>query len=203
MDTDGGPARETLEDLLGDRIVSWARLEPWSVMRCQLEKARVPVIVKWRRSGAVRSDRRQILVEHASLIFLQDIGVTSAPRLLASDLAAGLLVMEDLAPRRALDQQIREAGVAGAWAGLAAFAQASGELAARTSGRRAEFEAALIRSGAPPTDQRIVDARAALAMMQGLAGLGLPLGPAVEADLATAFATLLAPGPLQVFSNGD
>jgi len=203
MDTDGGPTRETLEALIGDRIVSWTRLEPWSVMRCHLEQTRASVIVKWRRSGAVRSDHRQILVEHAGLTFLQDIGVASGPRLLASDLAAGVLVLEDLAPRRPLDLQIGEAGVAAAWPGLAAFARATGELAALTTGRGAAFEAALIRSGASSTDHRIAGAQAILAMMRGLEELGLPLGGLVEADLATAFAALQAPGPFQAFSNGD
>ncbi len=203
MDTDGGPTRETLEALIGDRIVSWTRLEPWSVMRCQLEQARASVIVKWRRGGAVRSDPRQILVEHAGLSFLQDIGVASGPRLLASDLAAGVLVLEDLAPRRPLDRQIREAGVAGAWPGLAAFARATGELAALTTGRGAAFEACLIRSGASPIDQRTAEAQATLAMMRRLDALGLPLGRPVEGDLETAFGVLQAPGPFQAFSNGD
>lgn len=203
MDTDGGPTRETLEALIGDRIVSWTRLEPWSVMRCQLEQARASAIVKWRRSGAVRSDPRQILVEHAGLSFLQDIAVRSGPRLLASDLAAGVLVLEDLAPRSALDRQIREAGVAGAWPGLAAFARATGELAALTTGRGAAFEACLIRSGASPIDQRSAEAQATLAMMRRLDALGLPLGRPVEADLETAFGVLQAAGPFQAFSNGD
>ena len=88
MNTEGGPTRERLEALIGDRIVAWVRLEPWSVMRCQLEQARTSVIVKWRRSGAVRSDPRQVLVEHAALTFLQDIGVASGPPLLASALIA-------------------------------------------------------------------------------------------------------------------
>jgi len=203
MNTEGGPTRERLEALIGDRIVAWARLEPWSVMRCQLEQARTSVIVKWRRSGAVRSDPRQVLVEHAALTFLQDIGVASGPRLLASDLAAGVLILEDLAPRRPLDRQIREAGMGGAWPGLAAFAHATGELAALTTGRGAAFEACLIRSGVSPTDHRLAEAQATLAMMRELEDLGLPLGGLVETDLETAFATLRAPGPFQAFSNGD
>ncbi len=203
MTTDDGPTREALEALIGDRIVGGSRLEPWSVMRCQLERSRASVIVKWRRRGAVRNSPRQIIVEHAALTFLQHIGVARGPRLLASDLDAGLLVLEDLAPRRPLDQQIRAAGVASAWPGLAAFVRTMGELAAQTSGRGAAFEACLIRSGASPSDTRIAEAQATLAMMRGLEGLGLSLGGPVETDLATAFATLQAPGPFQAFSNGD
>ena len=73
MNTESGPTREKLEALIGDRIVGWTRLEPWSVMRCHPAQARASMIVKWRRGGAVRSDPRQILVEHAALTFLQDI----------------------------------------------------------------------------------------------------------------------------------
>ena len=47
MTTDDGPTREALETLIGDRIVGGSRLEPWSVMRCQLERSRASVIVKW------------------------------------------------------------------------------------------------------------------------------------------------------------
>lgn len=203
MDTDGGPTRDTLEALIGDRIVRWTRLEPWSVMRCHLAQAGGSVIVKWRRGGAVRSDPRQTLVEHAALGFLQDIGVTSGPRLLASDLAAGVLVLEDLAPRRPLDQQIREAGVVRAWPGITAFARAAGELAALTTGRGAAFEACVIRSGASLIDPRTAEAQATLAMMRRLEDLGLPLGRPVERELETAFGVLQAPGPFQAFSNGD
>jgi hypothetical protein len=203
LDTDDAPTREALEILLGERVVEAVRLGPWSVMRCQLADGPRSVIVKWRRTGSMRTDQGRIAVEHAALAFLTEVGFAKAPRLLASDLKAGLLVLEDLAPRRALDLQLREAGVDGAWEGLVAFVHTAGELAAHTAGRAPAFEALRVRDSVLPSPQTPSAVHASLATLRRLGALGLTAGIKVEADLAAAFASMVEPGPFLAFSNGD
>jgi hypothetical protein len=89
-------------------VRGWERLEPWAVARVLLEGpgATRTAVVKWVRDGPaqVRSEPWRLRAELAALQFLsQDLGLALAPRVIAADARAGLLVMEDLAPRVAGD----------------------------------------------------------------------------------------------------
>jgi hypothetical protein len=68
------------------------------------------VIVKWGWAGPARARTEpwQLRTELAALQFLSDdLGLAIAPRVIAADVPAGFLVLEDLAPRVALDHLIR------------------------------------------------------------------------------------------------
>ena len=76
-----------------------------------------------------------------------DLGLTLAPRVIAADLSAGFLVLEDLAPRMALDQLICRDGAESHLERLAAFARVLGELGAVTVGRAEMFRARCLALG--------------------------------------------------------
>jgi hypothetical protein len=93
-----------LTDLLGAPVAvrRWERLEPWSVARVQLDGAGTnrTVIVKWVRAGPARprTEPWRLPAEQAALQFLSgDLGLALAPRVIAADRPAGLLVLKDLA----------------------------------------------------------------------------------------------------------
>ena len=103
-----------LTDLWGAPVTveRWERLEPWAVARVQLGRADAArtVIVKWVRAGPAegRAEPWRLRTELAALQFLSDdLGLALAPRVIAADVPAGFLVLEDLAPRVALDRLIR------------------------------------------------------------------------------------------------
>ena len=137
------PTPAAIEQLLNDAfgpavVAGWCVLEPWSVLRAEL----VPgppstVIVKWLREdpGGFRSDPAQQLTERAALQFLTDLGLNQSPRVLAADLSASVLVLEDLAPRAPLAALLASHphDVAAA-AGLIEFAATTGCLHAATVG---------------------------------------------------------------------
>lgn len=86
----------------------------------------------------------------AALQFLSDdLGLALAPRVVAADVSAGFLVLEDLAPRVALDHLIRRDGAAAHLELLAAFARARGELSAATAGRAGTYHARRVALGSP------------------------------------------------------
>jgi aminoglycoside/choline kinase family phosphotransferase len=58
------------------------------------------------------------------------MGIGLCPRIIAADMAAGFLVLEDLAPRVCLDQLLRRGGAAAHGDRRAAFARARGALSA-------------------------------------------------------------------------
>jgi hypothetical protein len=207
------PTLQQIEGLLSGaleapvRVHRATRLAPWSVLRCELDAAPGSVVVKWLRddAGSFRTDPRQVATERAALEFLADIGFAQAPRLIAADLAAGVLVLEDLSPCTPLADLIRRDGAAAARASLTAFAETMGALGAATVGRAAEYEAIRARYGAPDATQGIAlglgagwpDTRACLQ------SLGQAMSGAAEAELAGVVAALLEPGPFLAFSNGD
>ena len=121
------------------RVRGIEQIAPWAVGRCRLAAASgspIPetVIVKWLRSDAnnFRTDPLQLLTERAGLQFLQRIGFTAVPRVFAA--SDDLVVMEDVSPRKALNQMLAERDST-APAALQAFAQTLGELHAATVGR--------------------------------------------------------------------
>jgi hypothetical protein len=99
-----------LTDLFGAPVTveHWERLEPWAVARVLLGGAGAArtVIVKWVRTGPgqARTEPWRLRTELSALQFLSDdLGLALAPRAIAADISAGFLVLEDLAPRVALD----------------------------------------------------------------------------------------------------
>ncbi|HLI66050.1 MAG TPA: hypothetical protein VKU90_06765 [Caulobacteraceae bacterium] len=214
------PSTERLDAMLaaalggGVRVASTELLAPWQVMRCRLfGRGPESVVAKWRRETGVahgmdprtaadRTDPSRVATERAALVFLEEIGFARAPRLVAAD--DHTLILEDLAPRRPLADQMRERGASALAAQLSAFARASGELgaaAARQANRFGEICAGLGVRG--PIGRPLglgpfwPEARAQLE------ALGRPLSAASERDLAAITAVLARPGPFLTLENGD
>ncbi|MEU4539592.1 hypothetical protein AB0G15_32530 [Streptosporangium sp. NPDC023825] len=161
------------------------------------------VIVKWLRVHPSRSrtDARQVVTERAALRFLsEDLGLDLAPRVLADDMAASLLVLEDLAPRTPLDQVLRRDGAVPPPAGLAAFARALGELGAATAGHA---ELYLARRPAVVVDLACPHTDAWRRAVEHAAGFGVALPSRAETELARLLAELADPGPFLALTNGD
>ena len=202
-----------LTDLYGVPVAveGWERLEPWAVARALLAEAGAArtVIVKWVRDGPaqLRSESWRLRAELAALQFLsQDLGLALAPRVIAADRAAGILVMEDLTPRVALDRLIRRDGAAAHPGLLAAFARARGELSAATAGRAWAYRARCAAAGHVPVAGGGPRDRLAWLRDQGhqdAAALGTPLAGPAASDLAAVLDELHAPGPFLALTHGD
>ena len=191
-------------------VERWERLEPWAVARVLLRGAgdARTVIVKWVRTGPAqaRTEPWRLRTELAALQFLSDdLGLALAPRVIAADVSAGFLVLEDLAPRVALDRLIRRDGAAAHLELLAVFARARGELSAATAGRAGTYHTryAALGSPAPAGD---AEGPARRAMGQGhedAAALGVPVAGPAASELTAVLEELNAPGPFLVLSQGD
>jgi hypothetical protein len=133
----------------------------------------------------------RLRTELAALRFLSDdLGLALTPRVIAADLSAGLVVMEDLAPRTALDHLLRRDGAAAHADRLAVFARAHGELSAATVGYAATYYARRTALGPidPAADLVGRFARLRDEAHEHAAALGAPIiGPA-ETELGTALA---------------
>ena len=153
-----------------------------------------------------RTEPWRLRAELAALQFLSDdLGLALAPRVIAADVAAGFLVLEDLAPRVALDRLIRRDGAAACLELLAAFARARGELSAATAGQAETYQARCAALGFPapggdaegrlagPWDQGHEDATA----------LGAPIAGPAASELTAVLEELNAPGPFLALSHGD
>lgn len=202
-----------LTEAFGDpvEITRSIRLAPWSLVRCHLasEAADVPisVVVKPLRSDPTgsRADPLQVATERAALEFVVELGLNLAPRLLASDLEVGLLVLEDLAPRIPLAETLRTDGYNTAREGLSAFALSLGTLNATSSGHEAVYYKRRRTLGpVDPQEERLrfvagrwTETRA------NMESLGVAPSSHVEGELEEALAELSEPGPFLVFSNGD
>lgn len=201
------PANETIEALLRTPVVRTESFAPWSVLRAHVSGEPGTVIVKWLREhpAGFRTDPRQVVTEMAALDFLAGLEPRLAPQVYASDLAAGLLVLEDLSPRVALDQLLRTGGVPGAAPGMRAFTQAIADLHVMTAHRFGAYYAHRARYGpvdpkadrADPCGPRWPVTRRELADL----GLAMP-GPAAR-ELAAAERELTEPGAFLVLTNGD
>jgi hypothetical protein len=207
------PTQAAIEQLLGDafgpaEVVSWRVLGPWAVLRA--ERASGPpstVIVKWLRDhpGGLRTDPAQQLTEYVALQFLADLGRHLAPRVLAADLLASVLVLEDLAPRAPLAALLAShpPGPAAA-AGLVEFAAAAGRLHAGTAGQDERYYRRRLQHG--PVDS-LIERRRFFTPWPDVRALSDSLDVAltigVEADIASAIQELTEPGPFLAFSNGD
>lgn len=185
-------------------VERWDRLEPWAVARARLSGAGADrtVIVKWLRNGVgeARTERWRLGTELAALQFLSDdLGLVIAPRVLAADLSAGFLVLEDLAPRVALNHLIRRDGAEAHLERLAAFARTMGELGAATVGREEVYRTRCAAAGC--TQDQFVTLRNHGHEAATL--LGAPITGPVASELAAALDELNAPGPFLALSNGD
>ena len=202
-----------LTDLYGVPVAveGWERLAPWAVARVLLGGtggART-AIVKWVRGGPaqVRSEPWRLRAELAALQFLsQDMRLALAPRVIAADVSAGLIVMEDLAPRVALDRLIRRDGAAAHRGLLAVFARARGELSAATAGHAGAYCARCAAVGhAAPAGGGAAGRLAGLwdQSHQDASALGMPVAGLAESELTAVLEELNAPGPFLALSHGD
>lgn len=142
---------------------------------------------------------RRPQTELAALRFLsEDLGLSLTPRVITADLSAGLLVLEDLAPRVPLDQLICRDGVEAHRERLAAFARVLGELGAATAGHEAKYRE---RYGLLDDSDRFAAlwARA----HQDAAAIGVPIAGPAASELAAALDELRTPGPFLTLGNGD
>lgn len=161
-------------------------------------------VVKWVRNSHDRSDPRQARNEAAALRFLGHLGVPLAARLLADDPERGVLLLEDLAPRRPLSGRLYRKEPAAA-AGLHAFAAATGALAAATAGAHDRWLRERVPSDPPlaVVDQAAFWTRRWEATLAATAAIDLPLSVAAEHELARVLDELADPGPFLSFSGGD
>jgi aminoglycoside/choline kinase family phosphotransferase len=201
-----------LTDLCGAPVAveRWERLEPWAIARVLLEGAGAgrTAIVKWVRTGTAqaRTEPWRLHAELAALQFLSDdLGLALAPRVIAADLSAGFLVLEDLAPRVALDRLIRRDGAAACLGLLAVFARARGELSAATAGRAGTYHARCATLGfpAPPGEAEGRLARLWDHGREDAAALGAPIAGSAASELIAALEELNAPGPFLALIHGD
>ncbi len=138
-------------------------------------------------------------------VLSEDLGLALAPRVVAADVPAGFLVLEDLAPRVALDLLIRRDGAAACLGLLAVFARARGELSAATAGQAGTYRARCAALGFPAPAG---DAEGRLAGLwdqghEDAAALGAPIAGPAASELAAVIGELSAPGPFLALSHGD
>ena len=191
-------------------VERWEPLEPWAVARVRLGGAGAgrTVIVKWVRTGPAqaRTEPWRLPTELAALQFLSDdLGLALGPRVIAADMPAGILVLEDLAPRVALDQLIRRDGAAACLGLLAVFARALGELSAATTGRAGTYRARCAALGFPAPSG---DPEGRLGALwdhghEDAAALGVPIAGPAASELIAVLNELNAPGPFLALSHGD
>lgn len=191
-------------------VSGWERLEPWAVARVWLTGAGAPrsVIAKWVRTdpAGTRTEPWRLLTEVAALQFLSDdLGLALAPRVIAADPRVGLVVLEDLAPRVALDQLLRRDGVLPHVDRMAAFARARGELSAATAGHADRYYARRSALGPvdPAADRAGQFAWSRDEAREHAAALGAPITGRAESELVPALDELDEPGPFLALSNGD
>src|SRR5215813_5099299 len=199
-----------VQALLTDLCRAPVVVEPWAVARVLLGGvgAARTVIVKWVRTGPARARTEpwRLRNELAALQFLSDdLGLALAPRVIAADISAGFLVLEDLAPRVALDHLIRRDGAAAHLELLAVFARARGELSAATTGQAGTYHARRVALGSPAP---VGDAEGRFAGLwdQGhadAAALGAPITGSAVSELIAVLEELNAPGPFLALSHGD
>ncbi|HEU5331795.1 MAG TPA: hypothetical protein VFU73_03500 [Actinocrinis sp.] len=190
-------------------VVGWQHQEPWSLARVQFSGDSAPptAIVKWVRchSAAGRAEPWRLRLECAALRYLSDdLRLAFTPRVLAMDPFAGFAVLEDLAPRVALDRLIDRDGVGAHLERLRAFARALGTLGAATS-RRATAnrpwptELTRLAAAADPLARLSLDLDE---VCEHATGLGVRVTGGVESDLQEIADELRAPGPFFALSNG-
>jgi hypothetical protein len=185
------------------------------VARCTLEAsggaAPPTLIVRLARSpqdDPTRSGVARLCNEQAALEFLRSIGSALAPRFIASDAAAGILIAEDLGTHPSLLDLLLGRDEAAARQGLLAFARGLGTLHAQTAGRASEYGERRVRLG--PRDPETVDVMAPgrvtaywQRVQDAVVEFGLPRPIQVNDDVEQVVRTLSAPGAYLALSSGD
>jgi hypothetical protein len=174
------------------------------VVRCRKTDGGTVVVKRYPQTA---DGAESLTAEAAGLAFTSGAGV--GPDLLAADAAARLIVMTDLGDAPSLADLLLGGTAGQARAALLDWAQACGQLAARTAGRRREL--AHLRASYPaagPAGQAAGNSadhwlQRRLQEVPGLlAGLGMPVPAGLAEDL-DAIAGLVRPGGTEVFSPGD
>jgi hypothetical protein len=211
-------ARQTIENLLSLRFcmrVSIADVSdfPYSrVSRCTLEAASsvVPstVIVRVPRDDPARSGPARVHNEHAALLFLRAVGSTLAPRFIAGDATAGILITEDLGTEPSLLDLLLGNDKAAARQGLLAFARGLGTLHAQTIGRATAYTEQ--RAPLGPADPDVADAAVRFHITESwqhvqdaVARLRLPRPRGADHDIIEVERMFAAPGSYLALSSGD
>ena len=211
-------ARQTVENLLSRRFGTHVRIAgvhdfPYSqVSRCTLDAAgsAAPstVIVRVPRNDPARSGLARLRNEQAALTFLSAIGSTLAPRFIAGDATAGLLVIEDLGTAPSLLDLLLGDDREAARQGLLAFARGLGTLHAQTAGHASAYAARRAQLG--PADPDAEDAAVRLRVaeswqhvQEAVARLRLPRPRGVDHDVAEVVRTVAVPGAYLALSSGD
>lgn len=160
------------------------------------------------RDDPTRSGLARLRNEQAALQFLSAIGSTLAPRFIAGNASAGLLVTEDLGAAPSLLDLLLGDDREAVCQGLLAFARGLGTLHAQTAGRASAY--AVRRAQLGPTDPEAEDAAVRLDVaaswrqVQGaVAQLRLPRPCGVDHDVAAVVHTLATPGAYLALSSGD
>jgi hypothetical protein len=186
---------------------------PYSrVARCALEAANdaapPTVIVRMLRDDPARSGPTRLRNEHAALEFLSAIGSTLAPRFIAGDVTAGILVTEDLGTHPSLLDLLLGDDREAARQGLLAFARGLGALHAQTAGRSSAYAERRARLGPADPDPEGLTAPGRVAeswrrVRDAVAQLSLPYPHGVDDDVDEIAGTLAAPGAYLALSSGD
>jgi Ser/Thr protein kinase RdoA (MazF antagonist) len=176
-------AETLLTDAWGQRTEVRAAEAIWDrshVVRLHLGTDRTAVL---KRRGERERDRRDLgfEVELASLEYLNAMPEPVAPRLLAADPDAGIMLIEDLGPGPSLADSLLTGGREQAQADLIAYARALGSLHAWSTGRRDRLAELRARHapGATTTPRWMAAVGPGKdAFLGAAAALGLPTGGA-------------------------
>ncbi len=187
---------------------------PW-VVRCQLAggSGAVPasVVAKARRpAGTLRSAPEQLRNERAALELLTRLDSRIAPRFLAGDDRAGIVVMEDLGRAVSLEDLLVGSDPKAAERGLEAFARAVARLHLTTAGHANDFYDLRARLGPvdPSFDRVSILGLSIATMWDRLEDVvsersHLPPPGTARPDVDNLIAVLAEPGRHLMLSNGD
>lgn len=204
----------TREPLAGRNVGRYYTEDHPHLSRCTLPggpTAPHTVIVKTRRAEAdSRADPRFLRNERAALEFLTAIGNDAAPRYIAGDDAAGVVIMEDLGNGLSPDLLLVGEDPGAALDGLTAFARSLGRLHARTVGRASDFYQIRAALGPvdPAADRFTYGGAPVIETWDALKECvrTLPAAPDprhADADVDALIHTLSDPGDYLALSNGD
>lgn len=172
---------------------------------------RSSVIVRThRRVGTWRTTPEYLLNEFAAAAFVDGRADGLVPKIIASDLDAGVVVTEDLGSGPSIAQVLTGNDAAAAQEAIVAYARALGELHAGTAGQEPEYRA--FRASLGPTNpmhgRGCINERSMIDIIQDLIGratddLGNRAAAPVIGELHEIAQNLAEPGDLLALSSGD